>query len=257
MESGKKYSVHELAKMSGISVRTLHYYDELGLLPARRKSNNYRYYDSTEVDRLHQILLYREFGMELDAIREILDEPNFNAVQALVEHRSKLVAQQKRLDMLIAGVDKTLSHIQEGVDMTDSEKFEGFKKELIEENERLYGAEIREKYGDEEIDASNAKLMGLSQEQFARSQAIEKEMRVLLEKAMDEGDPAGASAQEACDLHRQWLSFYWKEGMYSKQAHLGLGEMYVADDRFKAYYDEQRAGTAEFLRDALAIYCSK
>lgn len=141
--------------------------------------------------------------------------------------------------------------------MENEEKFEGFKQRLIDENEEKYGKEIREKYGDEEVDASNAKLMGLSEEQYKLSQEIDQKMKAALLKAIDDEDPSGDAAQEACDLHRQWLGFFWKEGKYNKQAHLGLGQMYVSDDRFKAYYDEIAPGAAEFLLEALTVYCAE
>lgn len=259
MEKQKNtYSVHELAELSGVSVRTLHYYDEIELLQPTRRDNNYRSYGAAEVNRLQQILLYREIGVGLAMIKEILDDPTFEMKKALSEHLVSLQAQKNRLECLIASVEKTLAAHERKTAMSDKEKFEGFKKKLIEENEAKYGEEIREKYGDDQVDASNAKMMGLSEEQYQRMQEMAEEIMVLLAKGLEKGgDPAGEEAQQACDLHRQWLGFTWKDGMYNKQAHLGLGEMYVADDRFKAYYDKEVPGTAEFLRDALRIYCAE
>lgn len=255
--SKTRYTVHELAELSGVSVRALHYYDEIGLLQPHRRDNNYRSYGLAEVDRLQQILLYREIGVGLSMIKNILDDPAFDVKAALGNHLIALQAQRSRLNELIGSVEKTLASKERKTIMSDKEKFEGFKKKLIEENEEKYGAEIRKKYGDEEVNASNAKLSGLTEEQYRQSQAIENEMRTLLAQAAIGGDPSSDDAQHACDLHRQWLTFFWKEGMYSKEAHLGLGEMYVADDRFKAYYDTETPGTAEFLRDALKVYCAK
>lgn len=254
--SKTEYTVHELAELSGVSVRTLHYYDEIGLLQPYRRDNNYRSYGPAQVDRLQQILLYREIGVGLSVIKDILDDPAFDMKAALSEHLIALQAQRNKLDNLIVSVEKTLASREGKTIMSDKEKFEGFKKKLIDENEKKYGAEIREKYGDEEVDASNAKLMGLTEEQYEKSQALESEIRNLLAKAKAEGDPSSEDAQHACDLHRQWLTLFWKDGTYSKEAHLGIGEMYVADDRFKAYYDKEVPGTAEFLRDALKVYCA-
>lgn len=253
----QRYTVHELAELSGVSVRTLHYYDEIGLLQPGRRDNNYRSYGSDEVDRLQQILLYREIGMGLATIRDILANPEFDRKAALSGHLDALRTQRNRLDDLIVNVEKTLASEEGGTAMSDGEKFEGLKKKLVDENEKKYGTEIREKYGDEEVDASNAKLMGLTEEQFKQSQAIDAEMKTLLAVAKEGGDPSSEEAQRACDLHRQWLGYFWKEGMYSKQSHLGLGEMYVSDDRFKAHYDSEVPGTAEFFRDALKVYCAQ
>ncbi len=248
------YSVHELAEVSGVSVRTLHYYDELGLLQPIRQSNNYRSYGVPEVDRLQQILLYREIGMNLTAIKGILDNPDFDACQALQDHLQSLRMQRTRIDRLIANVEKTLAAQEGGPIMDDKEKFESFKKKMVDENEEKYGNEIREKYGDDAIDASNAKMMNMTEEKYRQNKDIEARMNGLFAEAMDKGDPACEEAQKACDLHREWLIMFWKDGTYSKEAHRSLGEMYASDDRFKAYYEKIRPGMAEFLRDALKVY---
>lgn len=256
MKTQKYYSVQELATLSGVSARTLHYYDEMGLLVPVRRENNYRSYGDAEVDRLQQILLYREIGVSLTDIKRILDDPVFDEKRALHSHLASLKTQQERIGQLIASVEKTLASKERNTTMSDTEKFEGFKKKLIEENEEKYGAEIREKYGDDAVDGSNAKMMGLTEAQYQEMQSIAAEIMQLLHEGMELGDPASEVAQRACDLHRQWLNFTWKEGMYNKEAHKGLAEMYVADERFKKYYDAEVPGTAEFLRDAIAIYCA-
>ena len=140
--------------------------------------------------------------------------------------------------------------------MNDQEKFEAFKQGFVDKNEQKYGEEVRERWGDDAADASNAKVMGMSQEQFERTQALEQEIKDALVAAMATGDPAGEEAQRAADLHRQWLSAFWKDGTYSKAAHQGIAEMYVADDRFKAYYEAIAPGAAAFLRDAIRAYCA-
>ncbi len=161
-KDGRKtsYSVHALAELSGVSVRTLHHYDAIGLLNPKRADNNYRIYGADEVDRLQQILLYREVGMSLSEIGHVLDGDAFDAERALEEHLVRLVEQRERTNTLIASVEKTLA-AQKGITkMEDGEKFEGFKTKLVEENEKQYGKEIREAYGDDAVEASNAKLMG-------------------------------------------------------------------------------------------------
>lgn len=256
MESRNYYRVQELAALSGVSARTLHYYDEMKLLVPARRANNYRSYGENEVDRLQQILLYREIGVSLTDIKRILDDPEFDEKDALCSHLVGLKAQYERIGKLIISVEKTLASKEGNEIMSDTEKFKGFKKKLIEENEQKYGTEIREKYGDEVIDDSNARLMGLTEAKYQEMQALEKEVLEYLHQGMALNDPGSKPAQHACDLHRQWLSFTWKEGMYSKAAHKGLAEMYVADDRFKEYYDKEIPSTAEFLRDAIVIYCA-
>lgn len=255
MEQERTYTVHELAELSGCTVRALHHYDELGLVRAQRAANGYRLYGAAEVDRLQQVLLYREADMPLADIKRLLDDPEFDAYDALAGHLRDLRCRAQRLEGLIASVEKTLDHLKGGAAMEDREKFEAFKKDLVDENEKKYGAEVRERWGDAAADASNAKVMGMSEQQYARTQELEAQMREALLAGMDAGDPAGEDAQRAADLHRQWLSEFWADGAYSKEAHVALAEGYVADERFKAYYEAIAPGATEFLRDAIKAYC--
>jgi len=124
---------------------------------------------------------------------------------------------------------------------------------LVAENEQKYGEEIRAKYGDDAVDRSNTKVKNMTSEQYAEAEALRQEMMDILTKAFKQGDPASQLAQKACNLHRQWLMFFY-DG-YCKEYHIGLAEMYVADERFKEHYDNIAPGAAEFLRDAIKIYC--
>jgi len=248
-----EYTVKKLSKIAGISTRTLRYYDEIGLLkPARINSSGYRIYGQSEVDRLQQILFYRELGLNLDNIKEILNAPSFDGIAALREHREKLMEKRQQLDQLIANVEKTITASEGRSKMSDKEKFAGFKQKLIDDNEKKYGQEIREKYGDDTINKSNNKIMNMTQKEYDEITRMGHEVIEILHKAVQTGDPAGELAQKAADLHHQWLTFYWDS--YTKEAHAGVAQMYVDDERFKAYYDENQPGTAEFLRDAVLIY---
>ena len=239
--------------MSGISKRALRHYDEMGLLsPTRSSSNGYRIYTQVEVDRLQHILFYRELGVPLDEIKQILQAKDFDGELALKNHLTQLLAKRKQLDSLITNVKKTLSAQKGEIIMHNNEKFEGFIHKLVEDNEKQYGNEIREKYGDGTIDRSNAKVKGMTQEQYAKAEAISAELNETLKAAMHQGDPAGELAQRACELHKQWLCLYWDT--YSKEAHIGITQMYVDDPRFAAYYDKIAVGCAVFLRDAVAVY---
>ncbi|MZQ85267.1 MerR family transcriptional regulator [Paenibacillus sp. 5J-6] len=248
-----EYTVQSLGKLAGVSTRTLRYYDEIELLkPARINSSGYRFYGQNEVDRLQQILFYRELGVNLDRIKEIITAPTFNAEDALKEHHVQLMERRAQLDALIANVEKTLVLHEGRTAMSNKEKFEGFKQQLMDENENKYGKEIREKYGEEQVNQSNHKLKHMTQEQYDEVTRLAGEVTDSLAEAFKTGDPASAAAQKAADLHKQWLSYYWSE--YSKEAHAGLAQMYVDDERFKAYYDDKQPGTAEFLRDSIHIY---
>ena len=248
-----EYTVQKLGKLAGVSTRTLRYYDEIGILkPARINSSGYRIYGQKEVDRLQQILFYRELGVSLNRIREIVTAPSFDGVKALREHHKKLLEKREQIDLLIANVEKTIALTEGRIKMTDKEKFEGFKQKLLDDNEKKYGKEIREKYGEEAVEKSYNKVKNMTQEEYDAVTKLSEEYLSTLAEAFKTGDPAGKQAQKAADLHRQWLTFYWDS--YSKEAHAGIAQMYVKDERFKEYYDKEQPGTAEFLRDAILIY---
>ena len=251
-----EYTVQKLGQIAGISTRTLRYYDEIGILkPARINSSGYRIYGMDEVDRLQQILFYRELGISLESIKDIVTATSFNGAKALKDHRVKLLEKREQLDLLIYNVDKTIALTEGGINMTDKEKFEGFKQKLVDENEEKYGAEIRKKYGDEAVNKSNNKVKGMTKQQSEEATSLANEIMETLEAAFKTGNPAGELAQRAADLHRKWLCIYWDS--YTKEAHQGLAQMYVDDERFTAYYDGKQPGTAAFLRDAVFVYTGK
>lgn len=246
-----EYTVQKLAMLAGVSARTLRFYDQIGLLPpARINSSGYRIYGQAQVNRLQQILLYREMGMGLEEIKKTLYSPNFDRLDALRAHLEALERRRRETDLLIETVQKTIDQELGRNTMTDAEKFEGFKKKLIAENEEKYGAEIREKYGEEAVAKSNAKMMGLSQTEYDQMQKGSEELQGKLEAAVKDGlSPKSEEGKEIIRLHKAWLGYTW--GQYSPEAHKGLGDMYVADERFTAYYDQSVKGCAQFLRDAI------
>lgn len=248
-----EYTVQRLSKLAGVSTRTLRYYDEIGILkPARINSSGYRIYGQMEVDRLQQILFYKELGVSLECISEIINSPSFDGTSALRVHREKLLAKREQINALIANVERTIAMAEGRIEMSDRDKFEGFKQKMIDENENKYGKEIREKYGDEQVERSNRKIKNMSEKQYEEVEKLGSDIIEALKEAFKTGDPAGELAQKAADLHRQWLSFYWDS--YTKEAHAGVAQMYVEDERFTAFYDKEQPGLARFLRDAVLIY---
>jgi len=248
-----EYTIQKLGRLAGISTRALRYYDEIDMLkPARLNSSGYRIYGQAEVDRLQQILFYKELGIGLEEIKAIVTSPSFDGEKALLQHRQKLLEKRIQLDQLIANVDKTLAQKEGRITMENKERFEGFKQQLVNENEKSFGKEIREKYGNEQVDHSNQIIKNMTEEQHTEIEKLGAKVISVLEEAFATGDPAGQLAQKAADLHRQWLSFYW--GSYTKEAHAGVAQMYVDDERFTAYYDKNQPGAAVFLRDAILIY---
>ena len=220
-----EYTVKALADLAGVTPRTLRWYDRIGLLkPLRTTEAGYRLYGPAQLDRLQDILFYRE-----------------------------LEARRARLDDLILTVQRTINDIKGGTKMTDQEKFEAFKRRTVEANETAFGQEIREKYGDEEMDRANACVLALTQEEYAQWKSLGGEIHTALVTAVKAGaDPAGPEGQRIAALHRRWLSYSWES--YTPQAHVGLAELYVSDPRFTAYYDREVPGCAAFLRDAVRTY---
>lgn len=248
-----EYTVNKLVQLSGVSGRTLRYYDQIGLLkPARINSSGYRIYEQKEINLLQQILFYRELEVSLEEIMKIMNQPTFNQTAALKNHYNNLKKKRARLDKIMETVERTIANKEGGTPMTDKEKFEGFKEKMINDNEQKYGKEIREKYGDDTINASNAKLREMSPKNYQAMAKLEEEILSLLEKAYATGDPTSDPAQEVAAKHKEWLMYSWSS--YSKEAHAGLAEMYVADERFTAYYDKHVKGGTEFLRNAIFIY---
>lgn len=246
-----EYTVKALADLAGLTPRTLRWYHKEGLLRPRRITEaGYRLYGPEELDRLQQVLFYRELGLELTQIRQVLDDPAFDREKALRGHLSALEERRARLDALILTVENTLKG---GHTMSDREKFEAFKQNAVQENEEKYGAEIRQKYGEKTVEANNQRFLNLTEAQMEEMNSLAGEIGARLKEAVTGGlNPAGEEGQAIAAAHRRWLDFTWSS--YCPAAHAGLGEMYTADERFTAYYDTEVPGCAAFLRDAIAIY---
>lgn len=246
-----EYSIQQLSRLSGVTTRALRWYDKIGLLkPSRTAESGYRYYGPAEVDRLQDILYYRALGVELARVKEILDDPFFDRLVVLRSHLSALEAERDRVQDLIDSVRETIRTQERNEIMTDEKKFEAFKRQFVEEKERLYGAEAREKYGDAQVDASNARVMGISLELFQEYERLGKEILEKLSAAVAaRADPEGELGKEITALHRRWLTIMGDR--HDAQRQKGIAELYVQDERFTAYYDRERPGCARFLRDAV------
>lgn len=250
-----EYNCQMLAKLSGVTTRTLRYYDQIGLLkPARLRENGYRVYGPPQLDRLQQILFYRELGMELEDIGKILDAPGFDRAEALKSHLLNLRARRERIDRLIGNVLRTLDSIEGETIMMDREKFEGFKRESLRKNEEKYGKELRERYGEATMDAANRKYQNQKPEEYQMTQNLEAEIAELLKRTVKSGNPASDEARQLCEKHAEWLKRQWPQGLYTKEAHLELVRGYLLDDRFKAYYEKIIPGGAEFLLRAMEAW---
>lgn len=235
-------TVNEVALLSGISVRTLHYYDEIGLLsPAATTGAGYRLYGDAELARLQQILFFRELEFSLGDIRTFLDDPAFDARRALLSHRKLLLMKRDRLEGLIRLVDHTL----EG---ENTMSFIEFDKSAIEEAQKTYAAEVKERWsGTDAYAESQKKTAGYTDGDW---EEIHREMEEIYQgfvSVMD-GDPAGKEAQA---LAARWQAvitarFY----PCTDEILAGLGDMYRTDDRFRQNIDRRAEGLAAFMAAA-------
>lgn len=250
----KSYTIGQLAKLSGTSVRTLRFYEEVGLMaPRRNPDNGFRSYGAEDVNRLQEILLLRRLGVAVRDIAPMLSGSDAERMEFLNGHLATLKEERSRLEDVIVTVERTLADLKGEISMTDEEKFEGLKRGLVEENEKNYGREARSLYGDEAVDGGARKVLGMSKGEFDEWRGLENEILVLLEGAVNSGaDPAGAEGERICGLHRKWLSHTWSTII--PEAYRGLAETYVADERFKKYYDRTVPGCAQWLRDAIVAH---
>ena len=253
-----EYTIKQLANLSGVSTRTLRYYDEIDLLkPKRIGENGYRMYETEQIDTLEQILCYRSLGVSLEEISRLLSATNTEKEQVLQRHLIALSERKSQIELFIENVSKTILFLRGDIVMTDEEKIKVMKQTLLSETEQIYGDELRQNYGDAIMVNANKRLSDMSRETWILQETLENEIRLLLKNAVKTKNPNCVQAQKACDLHRQWLCLFWPEGIYSKAVHKALGDSYASDSRFKSYYDQLGENCADFFRDAIDIYCSK
>lgn len=251
------YSIGELAKLAGISTRTLRHYDAIDLLkPAYVEENGYRVYSEDEVKMLQQIMFYREFGITLEEIHAIVNSSEFDRLKALETHYQQLKSEKERISQLMNTVENTIKIYKEDLTMSKKE-FEGFKKQQIKANEEKYGEEIREKYGDDVINSSNKKFGNLTQEQYEHIEKLNEEISEALVNAVPEGKPESAEGQRVAELHKEWLIMVWPDDLYSEEAHISLAQMYTQDERFKKYYEDITEGAADYLYEAIKVFYNK
>lgn len=286
------YTAHELADLSAVSVRTLHYYEEQGLLRPERRDNGYRDYGPADVRRLQQILLFRRADMPLARIGQLLDAPADVRLAALRDQLDHLRAQHQQLAGLIATVEAMVRETEgdapaplalDGPDApaphpsspnertphmtstanasTDTARFAALKQQAIRENEQRYGAEARARYGNDAVDATNRKVEAMTQEEWDGAQTLSETIARLLATIAAADAPEelvlGATGRELCAAHKAWLLHYWQPDMYSPDAHRGLAQMYVADERFTATYEAMAPDGARILCDAIETWADQ
>lgn len=238
--------VKEVAGLVGISVRTLHHYDEIGLLkPEKITESGYRLYSDHNLEMLQQILFFRELGFPLKKIKEIVSSPSFNRVEALQLHSMMLQDKRRQLEQMIRTIDRTIQHARGEIEMTNEQKFEGF-----DFSSNPYEQEARERWGDEAVDKSNARLGKMTKQE---QEGLAGSMNAIYAKlaALRSDSPESEQSQAAI---KEWFILLNQMGSYSLDAFKGLGQMYVDDVRFTKNIDKFGEGLALFMRDAMAVY---
>lgn len=242
------YSVQALADLAGVSVRTLHHYDEIGLLNPSRQGNGYRTYEETDLLRLQQILFFRELDVPLDEIAAILKKPGFHLQGELKKHRIKIEEKRERLAGLISTIDKTLDKLAGKKEMTDDELFEAF----WEKHEKEYAPEAEKRWGHTDAyKQSKERTKHLTKDDYKRMAKAADTFMKTVAACIDSG-PASAETQKLISQHYESLRTFYDP---SPELYRGLSQMWVEDHRFRAYYEKYDSRMPEFMRDAVCVYC--
>lgn len=243
------WSINEVTRESGVTSRTLRHYDAIGLLkPAWTADGGRRFYEQEQLLRLQRILLLRELGLSLDAIRDVLAaQHSHSAVEVLRGHRDWLLAERRRLGRLVTTVENTISHLEKGGTMSATSMFEGF-------DHNPYEAEARDRWGDRAVDESNARLRGLTKDQAEQARTGFGEVRAKIAELSAAGVPVDDDrTQQVMDEHYRWVCLFWTP---NREAYQGLAELYVDDERFRRNIGEGDDALVAYLRDAMKVYAN-
>lgn len=233
----------ELADIAGISVRTLHYYDTIGLLsPEIDRENGYRNYSDQDVSTLQQILFFRQLNFKLTQIKDILNSPKYHQTEALLEQKDIILKEQTRLNNILKLIDKTIQAERGEITMTNEEKFSG-----VDFSHNPYEQEARDRWGDEKVEQANQNLKKMG------TKEAEREFDEIYTQLADlrHLDPESDAAQQEIG---KWYDFLNKVGEYTPEMFKNLGEMYTADERFTKNIDKYGDGLAEFMKEAMTVY---
>jgi len=240
------YTVKQLADISGVSTRTLRYYDEFNLLkPAFINSSGYRIYGHYEVEKLKIILFYRSVGLSLKEIKGLMmNKEAVDLNRLLKTHRDKLIAQRNKIDRLLQITDRVIAQNKGEFDMDNDKTFEVFKEQIIKENLEHYGDELKQKYPQALLDAAANHFKKMRSSDYDDMANIEKQLIAILQ-----GSISGDSKQ-IYELHKSWLSYSMPT--LTNEIHRGIVDMYIQDKRFIEYYDNRAGkGATAKLRDAV------
>lgn len=248
------YMIGELAELAGVSVRTLHHYDSIGLLkPTSVSPAGYRYYTDCDVERLQQILFFKEMDFSLKETAEIINKPDFDKIKALKAHKELLCKKRKRIEALIASVEKNIDSAEGEIRMDKKEMFKAFDMSDIEKHKAKYAQETKLKYGETNAyKQSQERTSKYSKDDWAKVMNTANEIFEKIASLMDKGHD-NTDVQQAISQWRQHIT----ESFYdcTPEIFRGLGQLYVCDERFSDNIDKIKPGLSEFLSKAIEIYC--
>ncbi len=242
------WSVGELAEVAGVSVRTLHHYDGIGLLrPDGRSATGYRRYGRPELDRLQQILFYRELGFPLEQIATLLDDPDTDPVAHLRRQHQLLTERVGRLTAMVAAVEKELEAATMDISLTPQERFEVFG----DDDPQRHAEEAHRHWGETQAyRESRRRTGGYDKATWQQVLAEQAALADRIAAALRAGAPAdGPVATALAEEHRAQISRWFYECTY--EIHVGLAELYVTDPRFTEHYERRATGLARYLHDAI------
>jgi DNA-binding transcriptional MerR regulator len=248
MSEEEPMNVGEVAALAGVTVRTLHHYDRIGLLsPSERTAAGYRRYTPSDLDRLHRVLVYRELGFPLEEIATLLDDPAADPAAHLRRQLGLLRERLERTLAMVAAVEKEMEAAQMGISLTPEERFEVFG----EQDPAQYDAEVEERWGDTgAYQESRRRTAAYSTVDWLRIKAEGEDVERRFAAALASGVPAdSAEAMDLAEEHRQQISRNFYD--CPPEMHAGLGRMYVEDERFTAHYEQIAPGLAQYVSTAV------
>jgi len=250
MEKLVAYTVNKLAKLSGVSVRTLHFYDEIGLLkPAYYGENNYRYYEEAQLLMLQQILFFRELGFQLNDIQRIISSPDFDKITVLESHRKNLEKNLDQTKTLIETVDKTIAHLRGKEMMKLEDIFHGFNAE----KQQMYEDFLVDSGVDSDlIDKSKMKVKSWTKEQWIehkrKADLIHDELAAAIKNHLS---PDDSKVQEIIKRHYQLTTVFWTP---TKESYIGLSQLYCSHPDFVKFYNDIHPQLLNFMMAAMKIF---
>ncbi|MDP4169528.1 MAG: MerR family transcriptional regulator [Bacillota bacterium] len=249
------YKVKEVAEIAGVSVRTLHHYDKIGLLhPGALTDAGYRLYSDENLEVLQQILFFKEIGLPLEEIKNILDRPDFDRKKTLEVHKELLLEKKLRIEKMLQTLDNTLQTLEGGRKMESKELFNGLSMKEIKEHQAKYADEVRDKYGKEMTENVDKKTSAYSETDWSDIQTTTNEIYYRIIANMAKG-PDDAEVQTAVGEWRQLITERYYD--CTLEIFRGLGDLYVADERFTKNLNKYHENFAPFLQEAIHHYCDQ